>query len=434
MLYSLALYLLSPLFFLYLLFRGWRERGYWQHWGQRLGFPGKQTRPGGIVVHAVSMGEVNAAETLIRQLMQLYPELPLTVTCFTPSGSRRIQALFGNTVAHCYWPLDLPGAVQRFLCHTRPRLLIILETEIWPNLYARAQQLGISLLLVNARISDRTFARYQKFHALTAEALECTTRIGAQTRGDLQRFLSLGAPADTTELTGNLKYELQLAADLPHRGLALRQSWGNDRPVWLAASTREGEEAIILAAFHEILKSFPQALLVIVPRHPQRFEEVSNLITQSGLATARHSEHPTGLDRVSCYLVDVMGELLAFYAACDVAFVGGSLAATGGHNVLEAAALARPVLVGPNTFNFAEVSQRLIDAGGALRISNQDSLHQAVAVLLADPPRRLQMGAAGQALVAAQQGALNRTLDMVANALASGKSVADPAKSAHSSN
>ncbi len=418
MLYSLALYLLSPLLFLYLLFRGWRERGYWQHWGQRLGFCGRQSRPGGIVVHAVSMGEVNAAEALIRQLMLLYPDLPLTVTCFTPSGSRRIQALFGNAVAHCYWPLDLPGAVRRFLHHTQPRLLIILETEIWPNLYGKARQLGIPLLLVNARISNRTFARYQKFHSLTAGALACTKGIGAQSAGDLQRFLYLGAPASTSKRTGNLKYELQLAADLPGLGLTLRASWGLARPVWLAASTREGEEAIVLAAFQEVMNSFPHALLVIVPRHPQRFEEVASLIARSGLTFARHSEPAAGLDSVSCYLVDVMGELLHFYAACDVAFVGGSLAATGGHNVLEAAALARPVLVGPNTFNFAEISQLLVDAGGAWRISDKDSLQRAVATLLADPARRSGMGAAGQALVLAQQGALSRTLEMVAKTMA----------------
>lgn len=421
MLYSLALYLLSPLLFLYLVFRGSRERGYWQRWGERLGYCGSKTRPGGIVVHAVSMGEINAAEALIRQLMIHYPELPLTVTCFTATGSRRIRDLFGDTVAHCYWPLDLPGSVRRFLHHTRPRLLIILETEIWPNLYARTQQLGIPLLLVNARISDRSFAHYQKFPSLTAQALACTNGIGAQSTEDLQRLLALGAPIESAELTGNLKYDLQLTADITDRGLALRRSWGTDRPVWLAASTREGEEAVVLAAFQEVRKSFPEALLVIVPRHPQRFEEVANLIARMGLPMARHSQHTTGLNTVSCYLVDVMGELLAFYAACDVAFVGGSLAATGGHNVLEAAALARPILVGPNTFNFAEISQQLIDAGGALRVSDTDSLQLAVSELLADPARRLHMGAAGQALVAAQQGALSRTLAMLARTIADEK-------------
>jgi len=433
MLYSLALYLLSPLLFLYFIFRGWRERGYWQHWGQRLGIYSRETRPGGIVVHAVSMGEVNAAEGLIRQLMILYPELPVMVTCFTPTGSRRIQALFGSSVTHLYWPLDLPGAVRRFLHHTRPRLLIILETEIWPNFYARAQQLAIPLLLVNARISDRSFARYHKFYSLTAGALACTSGIGAQSAEDLRRLQLLGAPVKSTQLTGNLKYELQLAADLPARGLTLRQSWGADRPVWLAASTREGEEAIVLAAFGELQKSFPEALLIIVPRHPQRFEEVAALISRSDLTMARHSQQAPGLDAVSCYLVDVMGELLPFYAACDVAFVGGSLAAMGGHNVLEAAALARPVLVGPNTFNFAEITQQLIDAGGALRVSDADSLQRTVAALLADPDRCLQMGAAAQALMAAEQGALRRTLDMVARTVTGEKPAVEPPERVHSS-
>jgi len=416
-LYSSALYLLSPLLFLYLLVRGWREPGYWQRWGQRLGYCRDITGPGGIVVHAVSMGEVNAAAGLINQLRERYPDLPLTVTCFTPTGSRQIQALFGNQVAHCYWPLDLPGAVRRFLRHTQPRLLIILETEIWPNIYTRAKQLGIPLLLVNARISNSSFSRYQRFHALTATALACTDGIGAQSAEDLRRLLELGAPPLSSRLTGNLKFDLHLPADLLARGQDLRQSWGSDRLVWLAASTREGEEPIVLAAFQQLMKQFPQALLVIVPRHPQRFEEVAELITRSGFAMARYSQAPSDLTAVSCYLVDTMGELLRFYAACDVAFVGGSLVATGGHNVLEAAALGRPVLIGPHTFNFATISQRLIDCGGALRVTDSESLQQAVRGLMNDRPGRLKMGQAGQALLAAEQGALNRTLDMVAATL-----------------
>lgn len=417
MLYSLALYLLTPLFFLYLLFRGWRDRGYWQSWGQRLGFCRKGARPGGIVVHAVSVGEVNAAEALIRQLLKRYPNLPVTVTCFTPTGSRRIQALFGATVAHSYWPLDLPGAVQRFLRYAQPRLIIILETEIWPNLYSAADALGIPLMLVNARISNNSFARYQRFHALTSAALGSADRIGAQSEEDQRRLLILGAPPDRTLLTGNLKYDLHLAAELPAQGLALRQGWGAERPVWLAASTREGEEEVILEAFQQVLHKFPQALLVMVPRHPERFDEVARLINGSALSMLRHSQSAGDLQAVSCYLVDAVGELLRFYAACDLAFVGGSLANTGGHNVLEAAALAKPVLVGPNTFNFAQITERLLASGGALRVLDSASLQLAVIGLLQQPEKAAAMGAAGKNLVQNEQGALNRTLEGIAELL-----------------
>ncbi|MDZ4728383.1 MAG: lipid IV(A) 3-deoxy-D-manno-octulosonic acid transferase [Xanthomonadales bacterium] len=417
MLYSLALYLFTPLFFLYLLFRGWRDRGYWQSWGQRLGFCRKQVHPGGIVVHAVSVGEVNAAEGLIHQLLKRYPNLPVTVTCFTPTGSRRIRALFGAEVAHALWPLDLPGAVRRFLRFTQPKLIIILETEIWPNLYSAADGLGIPLMLVNARISNNSFARYQRFHALTSAALGSADRIGAQSEEDQRRLLMLGAPPDRTLLTGNLKYDLHLAAELPAQGLALRQGWGAERPVWLAASTREGEEEVILEAFQQVLQKFPQALLVMVPRHPERFDEVAGLITGSGLSMLRHSKLGCEMQGVSCYLVDAMGELLRFYAACDLAFVGGSLANTGGHNVLEAAALAKPVLVGPNTFNFAQITERLLASGGALRVIDSASLQQAVVGLLHQPEKAAAMGAAGKNLVLNEQGALERTLDMVSGLL-----------------
>jgi 3-deoxy-D-manno-octulosonic-acid transferase len=416
-LYSFTLYLLTPLLFFYLFFRGWRDRGYWRGWGQRLGFCRRPARSGGIVVHAVSVGEVNAAEGLIRQLIQRYPDLPVIVTCFTATGSRRIQALFADRVAHTFWPLDLPGAVRRFLRVIQPRLIVILETEIWPNFYARAEQSGIPLMLVNARISNRSFSRYRKFRRLTANALGRANHIAAQSAEDQRRLLALGAPPECTSLSGNLKYDLHLPADLPAKGLALRQSWGTERPVWLAASTREGEEEIVLAAFRGVLQQFPQALLVLVPRHPERFDEVAKQIQSSGLNFTRHSQAASNLPVVSCYLVDVMGELLGFYAACDLAFVGGSLAQTGGHNVLEAAALQRPVLIGPHTFNFAHISQQLVACGGALRVFDAASLQQSVCDLLADPAKRYQMGEAGLALMAKEQGALDYTLKRIAKLL-----------------
>ncbi|HKX54702.1 MAG TPA: lipid IV(A) 3-deoxy-D-manno-octulosonic acid transferase [Xanthomonadales bacterium] len=413
MLYSLALYLLAPLLFLYLLLLGRRDRGYRQGWGQRLGYWKRIAEPGGIVVHAVSVGEVNAAEALIRRLLQQYPEMSITITCFTATGSRRIQSLFGDRVVHGYWPLDFPGAVRRFLQHTRPRLVLILETEIWPNFYACAQRRGIPLMLVNARISDRSFTRYQRLKGLTAPALGSASSIAAQSAEDQRRLLALGAPADRTWLSGNLKFSLQLPDGLAEKGQALRHTWGEARPVFLAASTREGEEEVVLAAFAQVREQFPQALLVVVPRHPERFEEVARLITARGLRLARHSQPAVEPGSIDCYLVDAMGELLSFYAACDLAFVGGSLANTGGHNVLEAAALGKPVLIGPNTFNFAEISNALVAAGAAQRVSDAASLQAAVRALLADPAKRRLMGTAGLALMQQEQGALDRTLQQI---------------------
>jgi 3-deoxy-D-manno-octulosonic-acid transferase len=412
MLYSLALYLLTPIFFACLLLLGLRDRGFWKGWAQRLGWPVRTVKPGGIVVHAVSVGEVNAAEPLVRALLRRYPGLPLTLTCFTPTGAARIHALFGDSVTQCYWPLDLPGAVRRFLRRARPRLVIILETEIWLNFYTSARRQGIPLMLANGRISDTSFKRYQRLHRLTAAALAEVDCIATQSEQDQQRFIALGAPPARTTMAGNLKYELQLPDTLRAEGLTLRLQLGSEREVWLAASTREGEEAVVLEAFQSVLQEFPRALLVIVPRHPQRFDEVARLVEANGLRLSRFSQHPTSLTSTNCFLVDAMGELLRFYAACDVAFVGGSLANTGGHNVLEPAALGRPVLVGPNTFNFAEVTDGLVAAGGALRVTGVESLQQSVKDLLRDSARRQRMGQAGQAFVARQQGALARSLEL----------------------
>jgi len=417
MLYSLALYCLVPLVFLYLLIRSINEPGYRQRWLERLGFCRGKVRPGGIVVHAVSVGEVNAAAGLVQALAGRYPELPLTISCFTPTGSRRIQTLFAGVPYHVYWPLDLPGAVRRFLRHSRPRLLVIMETEIWPNMYAQATQQGIPIMLANARISDHSFARYQRLGGLTRQALARVDRLGAQSAEDMRRFLALGAAPENTRLTGNLKYDLKLPAGLQAKGRELRNSWGADRPVFLAASTREGEEAIMIEAFQPVLERFPAALLVLVPRHPERFDEVARLVESRGLGLGRYSEPSPEWGSVSCYLVDTMGELLNFYAACDLAFVGGSLANTGGHNVLEAAAQAKPVLVGPNTFNFAEITQKLVAGGGAQRVSDAGTLRGAIEDLLQNPDRRRAIGLAGLAVMEAEQGALDRTLDMVSELL-----------------
>lgn len=413
MLYLLASYLLMPLLLLYLAMRGMRNRDYLKRWRERFGWYKHGVPPGGIVVHAASVGEVNAAAPLIRALAMRYSGLPITVTSFTPTGSDRIQALFNEKVFHVYLPLELPGAVKRFIRHIRPRLLIIMETEIWPNLYFTAARSGVPIMIANARISETSITGYRRIRRLTRAALAQVACIAAQSAADARRFREIGAQADRIEVTGNLKFDMNLSDRLHEHGRSLRQSWGDRRPVLLAGSTHAGDEGPVLAAFLALLRSFPQALLVLAPRHPERSQRSAQLARAAGLAVQLHSEGLACAPMTQCLVVDTIGTLLRFYAACDIAFVGGSLDRVGGHNVLEPAALSIPVLVGPHTFNFADITRQLLASGGAQRVSNAADLERAAARLLGDAALRRQMGAAGLALVRSGQGALSRSLQII---------------------
>ena len=412
-LYTVLLYLALPLVLLFLLLRSLRNAGYRTRWSERFGRFAGPARTGGIAVHAASLGEVNAASALIAALARHYPDAPLTVTTFTPTGSERVRSVFGETVFHVYAPLDLPGAVRRFFDRVRPRLLVIMETEIWPNLYHEAAARGIPIVIANARISQRSFGRYRRLRGLTAEALGNTTRIAAQSAGDAERLRALGAPQARLTVTGNLKYDVSLPPGLAEEGEAIRAAWGAQRPVLVAGSTHEREEAVILDAFRGILASFPDALLVLVPRHPERFARAAQAARTGGLEVALHSAGATSSAGAQCFVVDAMGELLRYYAAGDVAFVGGSLEPVGGHNVLEPAALGRPVLVGPHTFNFSDITAQLIDAGAARRVTDGAALQAAIVELFGEADQRQRMGSAARQLVASGQGALARTLDEI---------------------
>ncbi|NNJ66109.1 MAG: 3-deoxy-D-manno-octulosonic acid transferase [Xanthomonadales bacterium] len=412
-LYSLLLLLAVPLVLLYFGFRGLRSPDYLKRWPERFAFFEAPKRTGGILVHAVSMGEVNAASALVRELLRRYPGDPLFMTAFTPTGSERIRTLFGDTVAHRYSPLDLPGTVRRFLDRVQPRLLIVMETEIWPNLYHEAASRGIPILIANARISDRSLPRYRRFRRLTAETLGLAARIAAQSERDATRLEELGARPERLVVTGNLKFDVRLPPGLVDQGESLRLAWGTSRPVFLAGSTHEGDEEAVLRAFAGVLASSPKALLVLVPRHPERFGRAESLARSAGLSVSLRSTGIACSEEQQCLLVDTMGELLNFYAACDVAFVGGSFEPIGGHNVLEPAALAKPVLVGPHTFNFQDITEQLIDCGAAQRADDAAALESALVGLFGDPERRDRMGRAGQALVKSGQGALDRTLEEV---------------------
>jgi len=416
-LYTLLLYLATPLVLLYLSLRGLRSADYFKRWPERFARFDPPPQTGGIVVHAVSMGEVNAASMMVQELARRFPNDPLYFTTLTPTGSTRIRELFGDTVFHVYAPFDLPTVVRRFLDRVRPRMLIIMETEIWPNLYHEAAARGIPILIANARISERSIGGYRRLQRLTGSALRKVTRICAQSPVDRERLLEIGATEPQITVTGNMKFDVRMPPSLNEEGEAIRAAWGSQRRVLVAGSTHEGDESALLAAFTRMLPKFPEALLVLVPRHPERFTRAAQLARQAGLAVALRSAGMSCPAGTQCFVVDAMGELLRFYAACDVAFVGGSLEAIGGHNVLEPAALAKPVVVGPHTENFAEITEQLLGCGAAVRVADDAQLEMALSRLLSQPEERDWMGRAGFELVRSGQGAVTRTLELVEAAL-----------------
>lgn len=416
-LYTLALYLVTPIIVLRLLARGVRYRDYHRRWRERFGFfdaPGVQ---GSLWVHAVSVGEVNAAEPLIKALREYYPNAPLVVTTVTPTGSERVRQLFGDSVYHVYLPYDLPFAVTRFLRRVRPLMAIIVETEIWPNLYFACHKRGIPLMIVNARLSERSLRGYKPLGGLVAGALGCVRQIAAQSRTDADRYRQLGAKPEKIVVTGNLKFDMPVPYDAELKGEDLRQQWGPLRPAWIAASTHEGEELPVLEAHLEVLTRWPDALLLIAPRHPERFKLVENSARSLGFSVGTRSADRVPGASHQVFVIDAMGELMPFYAASDLAFVGGSLVPIGGHNVLEPAALSTPVLVGPHTFNFEEITLTLIQEGGAERVKGAEELGAAVLHLLRDRPRREHMGMVARIVFDSERGAVKRVMGMIDNLL-----------------
>lgn len=409
-LYTAILYLLSPIIVLRLLYRAIKAPAYASRWSERFGFTSVRGGEDTIWLHAVSVGETVAAIPLVRLLQRDYPNQRLIVTCMTPTGSERIIAAFGNTVDHSYAPYDMPGAVARFLNRVKPSVMIIMETELWPNTIAACARRNIPVILANARLSEKSAKGYGKVPSLVGPMLRSISAVVAQHSDDGIRFTNLGLPSEALTISGNIKFDLDI--DLSVQALAeqLAQDWqGADRrPILLAASTHRGEDELVLQAFAKIKAVLPQApLLVLVPRHPERFAQVAQLCQKRGYALARRSaaESTTNADIL---LGDTMGELMTLFGACDIAFVGGSLVPSGGHNMIEPAAWGVPVLTGPHLFNFTEASQLLLD-GGAMQICNDaDELAQCCLVLLQDPHRREQMGGAARLVAEANRGALGR--------------------------
>lgn len=412
LLYTLVLHLLLPFALLRLALRGFRAPAYWRGIGQRFGWAKAADQRQTLWVHAVSVGEVQAALPLLTALRQSHPQARLLVTTTTPTGAQRLREALGNTVSHVYFPYDLPWAINLFLHRQRPAVAIIMETEIWPNLAYACARRDIPLILANARLSARSAAGYAKIRPLVAPALARFSLIAAQTEADAARLRDLGAPAERLHVTGSIKFDLHIPASVRESAEALRLSW-RQRPAWIAASTREHEEKAILEAFASVRERIPQTLLVLVPRHPERFSSVAALCQAQGYTIARRSRGEPCLAATDIYLGDTMGELPLLYAAVDAAFIGGSLQPLGGHNPLEAAALGKPLLFGPHTFNFAEICQRLLAQGAARRINDSAELAAVLKEWLQDAPRREAVGEQGRLFVEHNRGALQRLLHLL---------------------
>ncbi|VVN86014.1 lipid IV(A) 3-deoxy-D-manno-octulosonic acid transferase [Pseudomonas fluorescens] len=413
-LYTLLFYLGLPLVALRLWLRARKAPAYAKRIGERFSIGLPAMRPGGIWVHAVSVGESIAAAPMIRGLLERYPQLPITVTCMTPTGSERIKALFANEprIQHCYLPYDLPCAAARFLERVQPKLAVIMETELWPNHIHQCAKRGIPVALANARLSQRSAKGYGRFARLTQPMLSEMSWFAVQTEAEAQRFLALGARPETVEVTGSIKFDLSIDPQLLERAAQLRGQWqAAQRPVWIAASTHEGEDEIVLAAHRQLLANHPDALLILVPRHPERFNAVFELCRQQGFATVRRSTAEPVSVNTSVLLGDTMGELLFLYALADSAFVGGSLVPNGGHNLLEPAALAKPVLSGPHLFNFLEIAALLREAGALQEVEDAQGLAVAVQRLFELPSDAQKIAEAGLKVMRANQGALKRLLD-----------------------
>ncbi len=411
--YALVTYLLVPVYAFYWLARGLGNRGYRDRFGQRFGFGYPQMPGGSIWIHAVSVGEVQASVPLVKALSRKFPDRKLLVTTVTPTGAERVRVLLGDSVEHCFIPFETPFAVTRFFDSVRPAIALILETEIWPNLYYECGRRDIPLVLVSARISPNSVVTYRRFLPLFRETLSYGIIIAAQSEADAERFRSLGAAPERTKVTGNIKFDIELAVDLVERGAAFRRDNFEGRPVWVAASTHDREEEQVIEAHKKVRETFPDALLILAPRHPERFSGVRNMLQKNGMNFVARTDREPCTDETEVYLGDTMGDVPMFYAAANVAFVGGSLVPIGGHNLLEPAALGKPVVTGPHLFHTQDIASMFETLGASVVVNDAGQLGDAVADLFADQARANYIGGRGRDIVQRNKGALDRLLRLL---------------------
>lgn len=419
-LYTLLWITALPVALLRLLWRSLKAPAYRRRWAERFGRFRPPARPGGVWIHAVSVGEVQAVQPLIVRLLKRDLGGTLAVTTTTPTGSARVRELFGDQVFHVYFPFDLPWAVRGFLDRVRPRLAVLVETEVWPNLLAECDRRRIPVLLANGRLSERSAQGYRRFGSLSRETFGRFSAVAAQSEADAQRFAEVGVPPQRLTVTGSIKFDQSIRGSVKEQAEVVRREWGADRPVWVAASTHEGEEEWVLDAHEQVLRALPGALLVLVPRHPERFDRVAQLVQRRRLAIRRRTERTPPSPATAVFLGDTMGELPIFLAAADAAFVGGSLVPVGGHNVLEPAAFGVPVAFGPHMFNFAQISGMLLAAGAAVQVDGADRLGETMQGWLGNASLRARVGENGRRVVEANRGALERVLGLVDDLLHEG--------------
>jgi len=410
-LYSAIWYLALPLVLRRLRKRAQKAPAYGERVEERFGnVPSRDDQP--LWIHSVSVGETVAIAPLVKLLLERQPNLPVLMTTMTPTGAERVKDLFGDQVQHLYCPYDLPHALNRFMGRIDPRALIVVETELWPNVVNACKRREIPVLLANARLSARSAKGYAKFSALTRPMLQALSLVAAQNHTDGNRFVELGLPPENLVVTGSVKFDVSVPDSAKLEAQELKGLWGAGRPVIVAGSTHDGEEVTLLDLYARLLDKIPDLLMVLVPRHPERFDAVNALANERGFKVARRScDEPDAETQI--YLGDTMGDLLMLYASADLAFVGGSLIERGGHNPLEPAALAKPVIMGEHVFNFAVICDALKEAGGLVQVGSLDELEQQSLSVLRDPQRAAQLGAAAAAFVKENQGALERLYQQV---------------------
>ena len=411
LLYGVLTRVAAPAVFAATLVRAAKDPAYRTHLGERFGLGPSLATPS-IWLHAVSVGEVSAAASLVRALRARHPDMPVVLTTATPTGRAQAATLFGADVEVRFLPYDTAGSVRRFLARIRPRAAIIMETELWPNLLHECGRRGVPVLFASARLAARSVPRYRRFGTLFSAGLR-NAWVAAQSIADAGRFVALGADPARTHVVGNLKFDMRLGEAVAENGRELRRRYLGARPVWTAGSTHEGEEDLLLDAHAVVERAVRGALLVLVPRHPQRFEGVAALLERRGLVFDRRGRSETVRPEAQVLLLDTMGELTAFYAASDTAFVGGSLVPVGGHNLLEPAALGLPVIAGPYQFNSPDVARALAQRGALITVHDAQELSQAVARLLADADLRARLGDAARAAIDSHRGALARLLRVI---------------------
>jgi len=412
-LYSCLFYLLIPFILVRLVWRSIKAPAYRYRWSERFAFYSKKFPRNVIWFHAVSVGEVEALFPLAKKIQRQYPDATLLITTTTPTGSARVKAVMQESVEHVYLPYDIPCAVSRFMQCFKPRIAVIMETEIWPNLFACCGKNEIPLYIINARLSAKSAGGYQKIPALIVPALAHVKLIAAQTQDDANRFAVIGAKTETVKTLGNIKFDVEVSSEIIGQGLQLKADLFGGRFVWLVASTHKDEEVIFLESYKKIKQKIPELLLVIVPRHPERFVEVKKLCEQNQFKVVMRTSGEMCHQYTDVYLADTMGELKMLYAASDVAFVGGSMVPVGGHNILEAAAVGAPVLFGPYMANFKEIVEGVLRQDAAIQCRDEGEISSAIVALYADSAYKRLLAEKAKAFVLLNQGAVARIFDIL---------------------